>query len=171
MLLGELHVHRVLTSANCTCAQAKFPGSRLQIPAVVSNEPLVTANARVGGRKALGSWQRCRCSILARAAAEGGRRTGTTDLSSAARTRPPTTQGEHSSPCSTYDTPSSNMTLCVFAVAVLSWFSGLPWKLCVRLSNQMLRLEEFPRAAGSSTHHLDQLLRVHADTFQVKPCG
>ncbi|CAM9575680.1 unnamed protein product [Scytosiphon promiscuus] len=39
-------------------------------------------------------------------------------------------------------------------------------QLCVRLSQQMRRLELFPRPAGSKAHHLDQLLRVHSDTFQ-----
>ncbi|CBJ48758.1 pyruvate dehydrogenase kinase isoform 2; PDK2 [Ectocarpus siliculosus] len=39
-------------------------------------------------------------------------------------------------------------------------------QLCVRLSHQMRRLELFPRPAGASTHYLDQLFRVHADTFQ-----
>lgn len=40
-------------------------------------------------------------------------------------------------------------------------------KLCVRLSQQMRRLELFPRPAVGKAHHLDQLFRVHADTFQV----
>ncbi|CAM9440971.1 unnamed protein product, partial [Hapterophycus canaliculatus] len=39
-------------------------------------------------------------------------------------------------------------------------------QLCVRLSQQMQRLELFPRPAGPKAHHLDQLFRVHADTFQ-----
>ncbi|CAB1120489.1 unnamed protein product [Ectocarpus sp. CCAP 1310/34] len=39
-------------------------------------------------------------------------------------------------------------------------------QLCVRLSHQMRRLELFPRPAGTSTHYLDQLFRVHAATFQ-----
>eukprot|EP00903_Cladosiphon_okamuranus_P006460 g6320.t1 len=39
-------------------------------------------------------------------------------------------------------------------------------QLCVRLCDQMRRLEHFPRSDGPTTHHIDQLFWVHADTFQ-----
>ncbi|CAM9998617.1 unnamed protein product [Pylaiella littoralis] len=39
-------------------------------------------------------------------------------------------------------------------------------QLCVRLANQMRRLKQFPRSGGSNSYHIDQLFRVHADTFQ-----
>ena len=59
--------------------------------------------------------------------------------------------------------------ICAFTMfALLLCFRFRLVKLCVRLSNQLKRLEHFPRPAGSSSHHLDQLLRVHADTFQVR---
>ncbi|CAM9731324.1 unnamed protein product [Ascophyllum nodosum] len=39
-------------------------------------------------------------------------------------------------------------------------------QLCVRLSHQARRMELFPRPPGASSHHFDQLMRVHTDTLR-----